>query len=261
MREQIKIFLTAIMFYTRIPCPSWVDHSPEYINKSVRYFPLVGWIVGGISGVGWISALSFINQEFAAVIFLAISVLLTGAFHEDGFADTCDGFGGGWTKEQVLQIMKDSRVGTYGLVGTLLLILAKVFLLSDLGEWNHMIMLLIIVINGHALSRLMAATVIFTHSYVREDEKTKAKPVAKSYTITNALFAGFFGLLPSIILVFLTQQWLWLMIPPLIYLVKMYLGHLFNKRLGGYTGDCLGATQQITEVAFYLLVLILWKFT
>ncbi|MEM9329028.1 MAG: adenosylcobinamide-GDP ribazoletransferase [Bacteroidota bacterium] len=260
MKEELKVFFTAVMFYTRIPCPSWVDHSPAYINKSVRYFPLVGWIVGTLAGVGLVMGDAWISPLFAALLFVAISVWVTGAFHEDGFADVCDGFGGGWTQEQILNIMKDSRVGTYAVVGLTLLILIKVSLLVEIIPHFSSWMLLLIVINGHALSRFMAATVIYTHQYVREDEQSKAKPVAKSFTINNLLLAIVFGSLPLVALSVITHQLLWLFMLPVLYLVKVLLGRHFQRKIGGYTGDCLGATQQIVEVTYYLLVVLVWRF-
>ena len=260
MKEELKIFFTAVMFYTRIPCPSWVDHSPEYINKSVRYFPLIGWIVGVISGLGFLFGSWLISPLFAAILFMVISVWLTGAFHEDGFADVCDGFGGGWTKEQILTIMKDSRVGTYAVVGLVLLVLLKVALLLEISIGKEPAVLFLILINGHTLSRFLAATVIFTHEYVREDELSKAKPVAKSYSTVNIVVSFVLGMVPTIALSLLTNQWLWLVVPPILYLMKMYLCRIFTKKIGGYTGDCLGATQQIIEVVYYICLVVLWKF-
>lgn len=260
MKEELKIFFTALMFYTRIPCPSWVDHSPDYINKSVRYFPVIGWIIGLLSGIGFLLGNWLIGSLFGSLLFILISVWFTGAFHEDGFADTCDGFGGGWTKEQILSIMKDSRVGTYAVVGLVLLFLIKVSLLVELPEQYEGVFLLTILINGHTLSRTMAATVIFTHEYVREDELSKARPVAKSYSKINVFLVLLLGLIPTAIISSVTGQWWWCLIPFALYLVKMVLSSFFKKKIGGYTGDCLGATQQVVEVAYYFLIVGLWKF-
>ena len=113
MKKEVQIFLTAVMFYTRIPVPSWVNHDADYLNKATKYFPLIGWIVGIIAVLVFVGANYLFNPSIAIIISMAASVLLTGAFHEDGFADVCDGFGGGWTKEKILMIMKDSRVGAY----------------------------------------------------------------------------------------------------------------------------------------------------
>ncbi|MEM9897221.1 MAG: adenosylcobinamide-GDP ribazoletransferase, partial [Bacteroidota bacterium] len=259
VREELKIFFTAVMFYTRIPCPSWVDHSAEYINKSVRYFPIIGWIIGLLAGGGFLLGNWLIGPLFASLLFILVSVWFTGAFHEDGFADVCDGFGGGWTREQILNIMKDSRLGTYAVVGLILLILIKVSLLVEFPSKYDEILLLLMLINGHTLSRMMAATVIFTHEYVREDEKSKAKPVAKAYSSINVFLVLLLGLIPTGLIVFLTGEWFWCTIPIPLYLVKMMLSSYFKKKIGGYTGDCLGATQQVVEVAYYLFLIILLR--
>jgi len=155
--------------------------------------------------------------------------------------------------------MKDSRVGTYAVVGLALLFLTKISLLIELSVLDPFILFLL-GINAHTLSRLMAATIIFTHTYVREDEQSKAKPVAKAFSTTNVIVAIILGIVPTVILFSLTQEYYWLLLPFGLYLVKIYLSHFFQRKIGGYTGDCLGAAQQITEVAFYLLAFILWKF-
>ncbi len=104
IRREIQIFFAALMFFTRIPCPTWVKHSQETLNKASRYFPLIGWIVGAIgASVFWISSLLF-PPVLAVLLSMIATILLTGAFHEDGFADVCDGFGGGWTQEEILRI-------------------------------------------------------------------------------------------------------------------------------------------------------------
>ena len=132
IKEEIKIFFTSLMFYTRLPCPSYIDHSENYLNKATRYFPLIGIIVGTISFLlFWIFNQIF-NVEINIIIAIATGILITGAFHEDGFADTFDGFGGGWTKEKILEIMKDSRIGAYGAISLIVLILLKLFTFSSL---------------------------------------------------------------------------------------------------------------------------------
>lgn len=221
---------------------------------------MIGWIVGILSGLGLLLGHWLIGPWFAALFFIATSVWITGAFHEDGFADVCDGFGGGWTKTQILKIMKDSRVGTYAVVGLVLLILIKASLLVKVSDQYDYVYLLLVVINGHTLSRVMAATVIFTHDYVREDELSKVRPVAKSSSATNVALVFLFGLLPTALIAFLTKQLWWCFIPFVLYPVKMYLSHFFKKKIGGYTGDCLGATQQLVEVAYYLLIILAWRF-
>lgn len=252
MKKEMQIFLTAVMFYTRIPVPKWVNHNAECLNKATKYFPLIGWIVGSVSAVVFMGATYLFNASIAVILSMASSVLLTGAFHEDGFADVCDGFGGGWTKEKILLIMKDSRVGAYGVIGIILILLLKLSLLSSFTVSQFPI----IIIAAHALSRWAAATFIATHNYVRENEDSKAKPVAKQLFVSHFLIASLFGIIP----LFLFKDWhVFLLILP-VYLIKVYLGWYFKKWIGGYTGDCLGATQQITEIVFYLSLIALWKF-
>jgi adenosylcobinamide-GDP ribazoletransferase len=252
LKEEVRIFFTALMFYTRIPCPKWVDHDAEYINKSTRYFPLIGYIVGGASAFIFIACSFVLSKEVSLILSFIASVLITGAFHEDGFADVCDGFGGGWTKEKILEIMKDSRVGAYGVIGLILLFLFKFLLLQSIAT-N---LLPLVILTSHVFSRYCAVTFIATHNYVRENEDAKAKPVAKGMNLKNLIVASIFGL--GAFLIFKSALVFVLIIP--VYVVKIYLGYYFKKWIGGYTGDCLGATQQICEVSFYLFFCVLCRY-
>ncbi|HAS42487.1 MAG TPA: adenosylcobinamide-GDP ribazoletransferase [Microscillaceae bacterium] len=246
MRQQIHIFLTAVMFYTRIPVPHWVDHKPEYLNKATIYFPVIGWMVGGYTALIYFLCQLFFPVELAILLSFAAGIWMTGAFHEDGFADVCDGFGGGWTQEKILTIMKDSRVGAFGAIGMIILFLVKFFALKALAQDLKIVPILII---AHTLSRYTALTFIFTHEYVRENEDSKAKPIAKKLSMWELLVATILGQLP---LLLLYPQWsAFLVLVPLL-LLKQYLAWYFKKWIGGYTGDCLGATQQLTEVVIYL---------
>jgi adenosylcobinamide-GDP ribazoletransferase len=261
MKEQLHIFLNALMFYTRIPVPGWMKHDAQMLNKATVYFPFIGWIVGGTSWGIWALACLLLPPEVAVLLSMAAGILLTGAFHEDGFADVCDGFGGGWTKSRILEIMKDSRVGTYAVAGLVLLLLLKFELLLALGKVTGALSFTSCLcwILPHSLSRFTAATFIYTHSYVREDAESKAKPVAQKLSLLQLAMAGLFGLLPMLGLMWLMPTpWL-LLVLPTIWLVKAYLGWYFNKWIGGYTGDCLGAAQQLAEVLLYLVLLVAFR--
>jgi adenosylcobinamide-GDP ribazoletransferase len=262
MQHEIRIFFTAIMFYTRIPCPQWVNHREEYINQATRYFPLIGWIVGLIAGLVYLTGSYLFGTNIGLTFSMAASVLTTGAFHEDGFADVCDGFGGGWTKERILEIMKDSRVGTYGVVGILLLFALKFFslhqLLVSINDYPYLVML--IFVTAHSLSRFIASTFIFTHQYVRDTPDSKAKPVAKTVNHVNLVVAALFAFLPLLAVSWMGHTPAFLLIIFPAYLSKVYLSHYFTKWIGGYTGDCLGATQQVAEVMVYLSFILIWKF-
>ncbi|WP_298312608.1 adenosylcobinamide-GDP ribazoletransferase [uncultured Aquimarina sp.] len=252
MKKEIHIFFTALMFFTRIPCPKWVNHDPQYLRKSSKYFPLVGILVGSI-GAGVFYGFSYIfSIEIALLLSMFATIYTTGAFHEDGFADVCDGFGGGWTKEKILFIMKDSRLGTYGTVGILLILAIKFLALREVEVFY----IPIVIIAGHSLSRFIATTLIFTHPYVRDTDDSKAKPAAKSMSISMLLMSGFFGIVP--LFLFLNPFIFLTLIP--MYLSKMFLAAKFKKWIGGQTGDCAGAVQQLSEVIFYLSIIALWKY-
>lgn len=260
MKKELHIFFTCLMFYTRIPCPKNIDHHPDYLNKATRYFPLIGWIVGSISFISYYIFSLFLSIEIAVIFAIITSILTTGAFHEDGFADVCDGFGGGWTKEKILIIMKDSAIGAYGAIGLVMLFLLKFKLLSEsiLLFSNHNLLIILLFISAHSLSRLAAITIIFTHEYSREDATSKSKPIAKNHTWKEVFGSFFFGLLPLFVLSYFDYKILFALIP--VFLTRYFLVRYFQKWINGYTGDCLGATQQVCEVVFYLSTLFLWKF-
>ncbi|WP_268847480.1 adenosylcobinamide-GDP ribazoletransferase [Flavobacterium aestivum] len=264
MKRQLHIFFTALMFYTRIPCPKNIDHNPDYLNKASRYFPLIGWIVGGISFfVYYLSSILFTN-EIAVILAIIAGILTTGAFHEDGFADVCDGFGGGWTKEKILLIMKDSAIGAYGSIGLVLLFLLKFEAIFNLISKSEIINLkspiynILLFVSAHSISRLAAVSIVFTHEYSREDASSKSKPIAQKFTWKEVVGAMLFGLLPLVILSFFQWQLLLALVP--VFIARFFLARYFQKWIDGYTGDCLGATQQVCEVIFYLSIIGIWKF-
>nr|WP_315244321.1 adenosylcobinamide-GDP ribazoletransferase [uncultured Flavobacterium sp.] len=260
MKKELNIFFTCLMFYTRIPCPKNISHDPEYLNKATRYFPLIGWIVGSISFVAFYISSLFLSTETAVILAIITSILTTGAFHEDGFADVCDGFGGGWTKEKILMIMKDSAIGAYGAIGLVLLFLLKFKLLSEsvllFSSEKYLVFLLFI--SAHSLSRLAAISIIFTHQYSRDDASSKSKPIAKKHSWKEVLGSFFFGLIPLLALSYFQYKILLVLIP--VFLTRYFLARYFQKWIDGYTGDCLGATQQVCEVVYYLSILFIWKF-
>lgn len=257
MKKEWQIFLTAVMYYTRIPVGSNIDHAAEKLNQATRYLPFIGWITGAAM-ILLLWAFSFVAPLTICILLsLVLGIWMTGAFHEDGFADMCDGFGGGWTKEKILDIMKDSRVGTYGMLGLMLLMLTKFFSLEVLPL--EKIMLAIAV--AHPLSRFTAATIIYTHTYVRENEDSKAKPLAKGITASSLGIAAIWGLAPFIVVTLYLQHYLLLIIFPALLLARWYMVRLMQRWIGGYTGDCLGAMQQVAETIIYLCFCIVeWKY-
>ncbi len=247
------------MFYTRIPCPKWVGHEPDYLNKATRYFPLVGWLVGGISFAVFWAAQYWLGTAVAAVLSIAAGILVTGAFHEDGFGDVCDGFGGGWTKEKILEIMKDSRIGAYGAIGLALLLLLKYTVLQRVAfagiNWQW---LLLIFVMYHSLARFTAIALSFVLPYSREDATSKVKPIAQSYSWREVAGSAVFGLLPLGIMASRHPYYLFILLPLLALCV--WAVRYLKRWLGGYTGDCLGAVEQLAEVIILMSLIVIWKY-
>ncbi|MBI4929324.1 MAG: adenosylcobinamide-GDP ribazoletransferase [Bacteroidetes bacterium] len=252
LKKEIRIFFTALMFFTRIPCPKWIDHSEEYLSKSSRYFPLIGIIVGGIGALVYYSFSFIFPHPIAILLSMVSTILVTGAFHEDGLADMCDGFGGGWTKQDILRIMKDSRTGTYGVVGLCSMLAIK---FASLYYMDSKLIPLVL-IAGHSLSRFAASTLLYTLDYVREDADSKAKPAAGRISAFSLCVGAVFGII-SLALFF--NYYVFALLVP-VFIARWYLGHYYKKWIGGHTGDCGGATQQICEVVFYLSFIVLWKY-
>ncbi len=244
MRNQLHIFLNAIMFYTRIPVPKNLPYSDEILNRSTRYFPFIGWIVGGIGAAVFYGLQFVFPPELAILLSMLVTIFVTGAFHEDGFADFCDGFGGGYTKEKILTIMKDSRIGTYGSVGLIGILTAKFMSLHAIEVSQIPLMLFA----GHSLSRLMPILVIYSSEYSRDDASSKSKPIGKKGKGIDFMLALFFGLA---FLVFLPLTYSLAILPVLLITTFVFKSYI-TRKISGYTGDCLGALQQISEVIFYL---------
>ncbi|MBL8471642.1 MAG: adenosylcobinamide-GDP ribazoletransferase [Rhodocyclaceae bacterium] len=251
MGRELEYFFAALRFFTRLPVPAWVGHSQEQLDKASRYFPLVGVLVGMI-GAAVSTALALrLPLSLAVIAGIAATLLATGAFHEDGFADMVDGFGGGWEKSRVLEIMKDSRIGSFGAIAIALMLLAKYSALMEIGAGGNLIGLGSALVAGHALSRFASTTLIYALEYVREDETSKSKPLARRLSLGELALAGLFGLAPCFLLA--TPQALAGI--ALAAVITLLAARHFLRRIGGYTGDCLGAAQQMSELAFYVGVL------
>ncbi len=243
----MKIFLTALMFYTRFPIKNIEGWNETMLNKSTRYFTIIGVIVGGLGALVFYGAVQLFPVSVAVVLSIVATILFTGAFHEDGFADFCDGFGGGTSKEKILEIMKDSRIGTYGSVGLILILGVKYLVLSEFDA----LQIPIILIAGHAASRVFPVLLIYSSEYVRIDLKSKVKPIGHADSIYSLLFAIAIGIIPLFLISWRDALIVLTVLSVLLLLFQRYI----NKKLGGYTGDILGALQQLSEVFLYLSIL------
>lgn len=247
--KQLNIFRTALMFYTRIPVGNIKNYNDSMLSQSTRYFPIIGLIVGMLTaGVFWLFSL-ILPISIALLLSMAFSIYLTGAFHEDGFADFCDGFGGGYTKERVLTIMKDSRIGTYGTVGLAFILGSKFMSLNEINPK----LLISIIIAGHTLSRLIPVILLYSSKYVREDASSKSKPIGHKDSLGAFIFSIITGLTPFIWI----NPNIAIVYTVAITIITLVFRRYIIKKIGGYTGDVLGALQQISEVVFYLVIVAL----
>lgn len=260
-RGGLRHFLIALQFFTRIPVTGrladWVGFSPAMLRASAAHFPGVGWVVGGLSAAVMWGLLQALPAQpaaawVAAVLATVFSVWLTGAFHEDGLADTADGLGGAVRRERALEIMKDSRIGSYGAVALVLALLTKVLLLGLLVQAVGAAAAAWALFAAHVSSRLMPLFVIRTLPHVGDTPTSKSKPLAESIG-TGGLVTGLLWWMAAMVLAGWAAPglpWLPAVLGALAGLAWVW--RWLQRRLQGFTGDGLGATQQISELAFYL---------
>ncbi|MEY4911514.1 MAG: hypothetical protein RL761_1177 [Pseudomonadota bacterium] len=261
----LRHYLLAIQFFTRIPVTgrlaAWVGYSPEMLRASAAHFPGVGVLVGALVAVLTAVLLTFLPQSsplsplVAAVLGTVFSVMLTGAFHEDGLADIADGLGGSQNRERALEIMKDSRVGAFGAIAVVLILLAKVSLLAVIGDVSPEAMV-VGIFASHVASRTFPLLLIHLLPHVGDAAGSKSKPLADQIT-RFSLFIAFLWFFMAMACVFIAYDAIDLIVSMVTAIIVgsiafLYMWRLFAKRLQGFTGDCLGATQQVCEVAFYL---------
>lgn len=249
--HQIRLFFIALQFFTRIPIPRWVGFEPDWLHHASRYFPLVGMVVGVIAAAAYTLAALLLPAPVAVLLSTVAAIYATGAFHEDGFADMCDGFGGGMSSARVLEIMKDSRIGAYGAIGIACLLALKCITLAQLPPTAAVAALLA----AHPLSRLASTALIWRMEYARAEGK--AKPLAQEMSTGEFCIAAGTAVVPALALCAAGYlSWSALAGGVVAASIAMvWLARMFARRIGGYTGDCLGAVQQLSEVGFYLAVL------
>jgi adenosylcobinamide-GDP ribazoletransferase len=240
--DELRYFLTALGYFTRVPVPRWVGFERHYLNAAARYFPLVGLMVGAVAALVYLTALRVFPASIAALLSMAATLLLTGAFHEDGLADCFDAFGGAYTRDDALRIMHDSRIGAFGAIALVVALALKWQTLAALPPMRAVWLM----IAAHAASRTFAISYLLTLDYVRAEGK--AKPVAQRMSYAAFALAAMCGL-P------------WLFWPDwkagcvcvaVLVVMRFFVGRYFVRRIGGYTGDCLGFAQQLFELAIYL---------
>lgn len=260
MSSFFRHYLLALQFFSRVPVTGrladWVGFSPAMLRASAAHFPGIGWLAGGVMGLVYLVLLQGLPAAPAAAWVAAVGatiagVLFTGAFHEDGLADLCDGLGGSADRQRALEIMKDSRIGSYGAVALVLALLAKVSLLALLaqsGAWRGACVLFA----AQVVSRAMPLLIIRTLPHVGDAAGSKSKPLADSLTLAGLLGGMLWVALALLLVVWLQPSPAWAAAVIGALLATMWMRAWLQRRLQGFTGDGLGATQQISEVLFYL---------
>ncbi|MEL6979256.1 MAG: adenosylcobinamide-GDP ribazoletransferase [Pseudomonadota bacterium] len=247
MRRQAALFLLAMQLLTRLPTPR-VDYTPERMAASLAYHPLIGALIGALAAAAYGAASLALPHASAAVIAVIAAAFLTGGLHEDGLADTFDGVGGGKDREGALAIMRDSRLGAYGALALILCAALKLSALAALPMAAAMTALVL----GHSLSRLSCVALVASSVYARPSGAAKDVAEGGATSLFGAVFFSLAIAAASLLVVPFEAV--------LAGLLGCALGHgamrlYFERKLGGYTGDTLGATQQASEAALYLGVL------
>jgi adenosylcobinamide-GDP ribazoletransferase len=246
----IQRLLIAVQFLTRLPVAGVLSSSEAELGKAAAFFPLVGVIVGSGAALVFLLLQRVLPVSASVLFAIVFAAFITNGLHEDGLADTFDGFGGGWTKDRALEIMRDSRIGAYGTMALIFVILGKFTLLSSLPQgqiWRWLIV-------GHTAARWAILPLCAWLPYARAEGQGKL--VAKQVGIVEIMTGTL-----TLILILLLLPWQAALAALLVTgLVALLSGLYFRARLQGVTGDCLGAANQLTEVCLYLTAMILLRF-
>lgn len=240
----------AFIFFTRLPF--WRLHQPpqECYKTVVEHWPLTGWLTGGAMAATIYFGSMVLPYPVAIVLAILVRPLITGALHEDGLADFLDGFGGGGSnRERILAIMKDSHIGTYGVLG---LVVYELLLVATLNTLNAEVAALA-VLAADPYAKMVTAQLILMMPYARREEEAKAKTVYRKFNTWAGISLAIQGLLPMAVFLYLTRlPWELVIFLPCIVMYFLYL--LIWNKLHGYTGDCCGAVCLLVELAVYLVV-------
>lgn len=266
MKNLIYRIFATLAFFTRLPLWRLCNIPAEHYRHVVPLWPLVGWLTGGVMALVFLSAQCFLPPTTAALLALGARLLLTGALHEDGFADFFDGFGGGTTRERILAIMKDSHIGTYGVLALLFYVLTMVSVMSELPHRidleHNAAAFVVLTISVDTLCKYFASHIVFHLPYARTADQAKNKLVYARVTFAERLIGIVLAVLPLILLFVLVPATLGAvtllkgiaLMALTLHLVSVSLFHFMQKRIQGYTGDCCGATFIICELVSYLVL-------
>ena len=243
-------FFASLMFFTRIPV-NWefFSNKPPNLTSAAWSFPLIGFLIGTISGlICDLCIIMNLSIFLSCTIAIAFSVIITGAFHEDGLADIADGFGAGGSPEKINKIIHDSRLGTYGTTALILGLLIRLGLAINLLELGYS--LILILSSSFASGKL---SIIFTRNYFTVSTFSKTGSIIETVSIKMLVIASLIWLIP---VVYFFPFWGILLGVFLISGVILFIGKMSQKKIGGITGDVLGAIAFTTELVFLLGIII-----
>jgi adenosylcobinamide-GDP ribazoletransferase len=250
--HELRLALLALQFLTRVPVPAWVGYRDAWLHQCARHFPLIGLFVGAVAALVLLAASALWPWPLAVLLSMVATLMLTGAFHEDGLADTFDALGGAVPRDTALAIMKDSRLGTYGTVALVAVLALKAASLTALGAQAAAALLL-----AHGVSRALPVALIRWLPYAGDAASAKAKPLSTRVSSAGVVVAMSWALAlaggamaaqvlaPAAVLASLAVA----------AIVALAMARWLRRRLGGFTGDTLGATQQLGELAIYLTLI------
>lgn len=239
----------SFIFFTRLPF--WRLHEPprECFKTVVEHWPLVGWLTGGLMALTLWGVSQYMPYPIAVLAAIVVRLLVTGALHEDGLADFLDGFGGGNDRERILAIMKDSHIGTYGVIGLVIYFLLLAAALCSMTPT----LAAVTIFAADPFAKMVASELVMMMPYARREDEAKARMVYRKIDVKAGISLAVQGLLPISGFIWLTGiAWELLFFIPCIVMYFLYL--LIWRRIRGYTGDCCGAVCLLVELTVILVV-------
>ena len=239
----------ALIFFTRLPFWRLRQPPKECYATVVEHWPLAGWITGGAMAATLYFGSWYLPYMVAVLLAIVVRLLITGALHEDGLADFLDGFGGGSSRERILAIMKDSHIGTYGVIG---LIFYELLLAAALMSMTPQLAALTI-LAADPYSKMVTSQLVSMMPYARHEDEAKNRTVYRKMSWQAGISLAIQGLLPMVAYIWYTDmRWDLIIFIPALVMYFLYL--LIWRKLRGYTGDCCGAVCLLVELAVYLVV-------
>ncbi len=245
------MLITALMFFTRLPLWLWFSVPSENFQRVIYYWPFAGWLTASVMSLTLLVTSAFLPLSVAIVLTIMSRVILTGALHEDGLGDFLDGFGGGYSKEKILAIMKDSHVGTYAILGLIFYFLLSYNIMLNVDTESLIILMLI----TDPFCKMVSSFITVRLPYARTIESSKIQAIYSQPNIKETVMSLFFGTLPLLVLIrFLPSFWyIFAIITPIIlfFILTQWMKH----KIQGYTGDCAGALFLMLEISMMLTFL------